>query len=444
MGFATKNAFQQHNLEKHSVFQCRYCNLEFKTEKDRSAHQRARHAPTFECEFCGREFATNEGRLAHQKTNHIKFACGHCGQEFSSEEARAQHEVKHSRYEYCRYCDREFATEGDRDAHEADKHPLFKCNFCDLNFTSEVARWQHEDANHPTGVKCPYCSGLFGNDWAWMQHAKVKHYPQWVAWQTPHIQCGYCSSKFATQSAKDEHERSCDSNRANHIARPMSLSSDRPHLQISFMSADELVEEESSDGGQTPTISPSRSSHSTVDEDIFHSPSQTLSTDVIDDERCIAPSDACLCLLCSRHQQISLFSNADKHVPDDADNIVSDRQSDSTSHRFQCTPCLTLFETREALRDHVCLSSTAMVRPYCYLCFGQFEDLPSVQKHLESLLTCQFCPLRFCSAEALQSHLLTHPTCGKCDKSFADDVSLTMVRCMIVLVTLMSNLVVSM
>ena len=243
----------------------------------------------------------------------------------------------------------------------------------------------------------------------------------------------------------------------------------------------DIVEEELStsddEGSESPT-SPSRSSHSTLDEgEMFHSTSALSSTGANGERATVTRPCTCtrsfepgMCSICQ--QTFSLSSNTDEPVPDDAKRIVStdgntdelvpddaeriifadgntddpvpddaerivsadgNNQDDSKDPRvvmFQCTPCLEFFETEESFRDHVCAFRTGMFRPHCPVCYTQFNEGLLLQKHLEGLqsFSCQFCLTRCCSDEMLLDHLFSHPTCGKCGKSFADDLALCAVR----------------
>ena len=195
------------------------------------------------------------------------------------------------------------------------------------------------------------------------------------------------------------------------------------------------------EGSESP-VSPSRSSHSILDEgETFHSTSALSSTEtngegdtVTHPRTCTRSFEPGMCSICQQTSPLS--SSTDEPVPDDAEKIVAadgNNQDDSKDHRvvmFQCTPCLEFFETEESFRDHVCAFRTGMFRPHRPVCYTQFVDGSLLQKHLEGLqsFSCQFCLTRCCSDEMLQDHLLGHPTCGKCGKSFADDLTLCAVR----------------
>jgi hypothetical protein len=305
----------------------------------------------------------------------------------------------------CRYCDHGLASEQGRNAHEEAKHPRFKCNYCVLTFRSREAQVHHEDTHR---FECNLCGTIFREVQALWQHQRT----------TPHFECSYCTNKLFTNVLRKAHEVSCDYN----PAKEEELST-------------------SDDEGSESLASPSRSSHSTLDEgEMFHSTSVLSSTDTNGEGTTIAQPCTCtrslepgMCSICQ--QKSSLSSDTDEPVPDDAERIVSadgNNQDDSKDHqvvRFQCTPCLEFFETEESFRDHVCAFRT-MLRPHCPVCYTQFDDRLLLQKHLEGLqlFSCQFCLTRCCSDEMLLDHLFSHPTCGKCGHSFADDLALCAVR----------------
>jgi transposase-like protein len=241
---------------------------------------------------------------------------------------------------------------------------------------------------------------------------------------------------------------SCDYNPAN--KRPILGLFDGPPAQIGSSSSShpestEIDEEElstSDDEESESSASPSHLSHSILGEgEMFHSASALSSTDTNGEGTTVKRPCTCtrslepgMCSICQ--QKSSLSSDTDKPVPDDAERIVSadgNNQDDSKDHHivmFQCTPCFEFFETEESFRDHVCAFRTTMFRPHCPGCYTQFDDRSSLQKHLEGLqsFSCQFCLTRCCSDEMLLDHLFSHPTCGKCGKSFADDLTLCAVR----------------
>ena len=297
----------------------------------------------------------------------------------------------------CRYCDRELSTEQGRITHEEVKHPRFKCNYCALTFRSREVRLQHQDAQHH--FECS-CGTSFTEVQALWLHQRT----------TPHFECSYCTNKLFTNDLRKAHEVFCDYNPANE--------------------------------GELPPASHPRSSHSTLDKgEMFHSTGVLSSTDANGEEATITPPCTCarslgpgMCPICQQTSPPS--SDTDESVPDDAESIASadgNNHDDSKDHRvdmFQCTPCFEFFETEESFRDHVCAPRTAMLRAHCPVCYTQFDDGSLLQKHLEGLqsFSCQFCLTRCCSDEMLQDHLLGHPTCGKCGKSFADDLTLCAVR----------------
>ena len=331
----------------------------------------------FECEHCDREFTTDEDRLAHQK---------------------AEHQPKFE----CRNCDHEFTTVQARDAHQKAKHSMFECHYCDRELNSEEARQQHEDAKH---------------------HENATHLT---------FECHYCDRELSSEGARQQHEN------AKHHSEPLrfgSLSSNSPKLAESDAkeSSTSDVSQRTDEESESPA-SPSRSSDSTLDKgELYHSTSGFSSTDAPGEgaaaERpcpCTHSLEHGMCSICQ--QTFSLLSNTDKPVLDDTG--IKDDSVDLRRVIFHCTPCLKVFETEEAFRDHVCAFRAAMFRPHCTVCYTQFDDESSLQKHLEGLqaFSCHLCLTRCCSDEMLQDHMLSHPTCGKCDKSFADNLALCLVR----------------
>lgn len=474
----SQQALDQHVEDSHYAFECRFCDRGFTTDNGRLAHEAAKHPPLFECEYCDRDFTTDEGRLSHQRAKHT-FECHYCDREFNSEDARQQHEdakhvfeCRHCDREFnsedarqqhedakhvfkCRHCDREFNSEQGREAHEEAKHPTFECHFCVREFDSEDACQQHENTIHRKKITCSHCDHPFPSEEARLQHEKAKHF--FECWHcgksftrvealeqhkqtTPHIQCSYCSSKFFTQDAKNGHERSCGCNPANHIQRPTSVSSARPSVRFELPSDKRELTDTTKEGLSTSAVtqcadeeseslaSPSRSSDSTSDEgEMFHSTGGISSIGTTGEGAIVEQS--CACSICQRTSSPS--SHTHRPVPDDAGNLVSvddHHQDDTMGHHdaiFQCPPCFMLFETSEAFRDHVCASRTTMLRSHCPICYSQFDDGPSLQKHLQGVeFTCQLCLIRCCSQEMLQDHLLSHPTCGKCGESFVDNLAL--------------------
>ncbi|KAF8553377.1 hypothetical protein OG21DRAFT_1260009 [Imleria badia] len=423
--FSTDDGRLAHERAKHPpTFECSHCDKEFSTDEGRLAHEEAKHPPTFECRHCDREFSTDDGRLAHEKAKHPStFECHHCDREFSTDDGRLAHEeAKHPPTFECRYCDRELNTEHGRSAHEEAKHSVFECRYdCGRTFTSRSTRQQHEDANH--NFDCNLCDMKFTEVAALREHDRI----------TPHFECNYCPTMFFTMAIKKAHEVSCDSNPSNHVTTPT--------LTVSVQSGSssstgpEVVEEELSPSvvtveGSKPPTSPSPSSQD--EGELFHSTSSLPSTDANGEGPTVTQPCACTYSLepgtCSRCQP----SDTNNLVPDDAESVISadeNHQDDSRDHRdaiFQCTPCFELFDTEESFRNHVCAFRTPMVRPHCPVCYTQFDDAPLLQEHLEGLeaFSCQLCLTRCCSDEMLEDHLLSHPTCGKCDMSFADNLAL--------------------
>ncbi|KAI9460786.1 hypothetical protein HD554DRAFT_2132277 [Boletus coccyginus] len=407
--FASQQALDQHSGDKHSnSFECQYCDRMFTTAQGRDAHEEAQH-PTFECHYCDCEFGTEKAREQHEEAKHpTSFECHYCYSKFGSEEARGQHEdAKHGAIE-CLHCDRKFSSEDARQQHESAKHP-FECNLGSRTFTRVEALRQHEQT-------------------------------------TPHIECSYCTGKFLTTALKKAHEISCYLNPANRVTHLTSRTSGGFTLPRDRPKSTEVDEEEWStsddtqstdDESESPT-SP-RSAHSTLDEEreMFHSTSSLLSTGANGGGATAPQPCACTrslepgtCSICQ--QSSSLSSNTDKSVPVGAESVVSadeGHQDGSRGHRdvtFQCTHCFKLFGTEEVYQDHVCAFRTTMFRPHCPVCYTQFDDEPTLQKHLEGLqlFSCLLCLTRCCSDEMLQDHILSHPTCGRCGMSFVDNLVL--------------------
>ncbi|KAF8136921.1 hypothetical protein EV363DRAFT_642341 [Boletus edulis] len=380
-----QQALDQHIRDKHT-FECRYCDRKFNSEVSREQHEDAEHS-TIECRYCDREFNSEGARQQHENAKHA-FECHHCDRHFNSEEARQQHENAEHVFE-CRHCDRTFLSENAREQHEDTNHSAIECRYCDREFSSEDAREQHEAAKHH--FKCKLCGKIF------VQLAALQQHNQTV----PHFECNYCATGLFTLALKKSHEVSCGSNPGNY----------RPKFALS----------DQCDGESASSSSPSCSSQ---DE------GETIHSDANGEGACTGDRsiEPCICSVCRRTSS----SDADKPVPDDAESVDSSdesHQDGSEDHRdvssFQCTPCLKVFETEEAFRQHVCAFRTIVLRPHCPVCYNQFDDGLLLQKHMEGLesFSCQICLTRCCSDEMLQDHLLSHPTCGRCGKSFADHLA---------------------
>ena len=438
----SQQALEQHIRDKHSFFECRFCDREFTTAQGRDAHEDAKHS-TFECNYCDREFNSEQAREQHEDAQHSTFECRYCNREFNSEQAREQHEDAKHTFE-CRYCDRKFNSEQAREQHEDAQH-TFECRHCDRNFSSEAAREQHEDAQH-SAIECRYCDREFSSEKAREQHEDAKHHiicgssfsqaaaPRLHEQSTPHFECSYCTTKLFSTALKRAHEVACDSNPVN-----FRLAATPPIQWGSSSSNDskstEMIEEEESPSeGSEPPTPPSPSSQD--EGELFHSTSALPSTDANNERPTVTQPCACTHSFdpgsCSRCQP----SNTNQPVSDDGESVFSadeNHQDDSKDHRdviFQCTPCLELFESEDSFRNHVCVFRKITLRPHCPVCYTQFDDGSLLQKHLEGLeaFSCQLCLTRCCSDEMLQDHLLSHPTCGKCGKAFADNLTLCAVR----------------
>ena len=415
-GFMSQEALDQHTRDKHSFIECRYCDREFTTELGRDAHEKAIHPPTFECEHCDREFKTDEGRLAHQEKKHPPmFECEYCDREFKTDAGRLAHQKEmHPPTFECRYCDRQLSAEYARASHEEAKHSVFECRYdCTRTFKSRETRQQHEDSTH--NFKCNLCGANF-----W-ERAVLQHHER----TTPHYECSYCTTKHFTTALRKAHEVSCACNPASRVILPPLTHFDQSGSSSGVPKPTETVEEESSlsDEGSQPPASPS----SEDGGELFHSTSALPSTDANSEGATVTQPGACT------HSLEASTCSICKRAPGDAESVIStdeihrDVSQDHHHVVFQCTPCLKVFEKEEAFRDHVCAFRTTMLRPHCQVCYTQFDDELSLQKHLEGLeaFSCQFCLTRCCSDEMLQDHLLlSHPTCGKCGKSFADNLAL--------------------
>lgn len=402
----SQQALDQHTADSHDAFECRYCDRTFTTDNGRSAHEKAKH-PMFECHFCDREFATEHGRDTHEEAKH--FECHFCDREFNSEEARQQHEDAKHTFE-CHFCDRTFNSENGRQQHEVHCSGII-CFYCGHFFASDEALSQHHEAKHH--FKCRPCGTVFTGAEALLQHEQT----------TPHIECGYCTLKFFTQDAKNGHVQSCGCNPANHVKTSPSVSVHFP-VQVSPLRSKKRKLANTIEGG--PPISavpqctdkvsesPTSPSPSSCEGEMFHSTSGLSSTDATGEGA--TDEQACACSICQRRSSLSPHTG----------NPVSETHHPNTP--FQCTPCFRIFETAEGFRDHVCAPITAMLRFHCPVCYSQFDDEPSLRKHLEVVqFTCQLCQFWCCSEVFLQDHLLSHPTCSKCDKSFVDNHALCVV-----------------
>ncbi|KIJ63214.1 hypothetical protein HYDPIDRAFT_113824 [Hydnomerulius pinastri MD-312] len=101
--------------------------------------------------------------------------------------------------------------------------------------------------------------------------------------------------------------------------------------------------------------------------------------------------------------------------------VPEESQSSDPQVNFHCLACSRVFGTDEDLRAHVSTSHRTILRPHCLFCYTQFDDDSSLEHHLEnSRVSCSLCQALFCSDDMLQEHVLTHPTCHKCGRSFVD------------------------
>ncbi|KIJ61397.1 hypothetical protein HYDPIDRAFT_42622 [Hydnomerulius pinastri MD-312] len=395
--FVDKNALRMHKETKHSrVWRCHPCNREFSSVQALEQHKEAKH--TFECRYCYSRFGTPEGRLRHERDKHPTYECSYCDREFSSSEARQQHERdKHSGYE-CRYCDKEFNSGEARQQHEDVKHiRVFQ--------RSRYARDTHS-ASH--SIYTP----LFSSSQAVQQPTvsnPVTYFPTLPAStsSTPTTDQGVTgrASTASTQSQREGDEAK----------------------QTLDVAESHAPGNESSSSSETSPLSEIDPSTAAREEE----------SSICECTVCERAGQPCSCTICKRRLASPSTSAYGDIQPDDAQDdgqsTVSDGAemqncpADDLQVTYHCLSCSLVFDTDDDLQGHVCTSRRTIFRPHCSFCYTQFDSESSLEQHMDNSrlsFSCSLCQTPCCSDDMLQEHVLTHPTCLRCENSFIDDLDL--------------------
>ncbi|KIJ63216.1 hypothetical protein HYDPIDRAFT_113827 [Hydnomerulius pinastri MD-312] len=96
--FPKEESLQQHRAAKHPDYPCYTCGTLFSSQQALEQHRTDKHPPLFECQYCDREFKTIEGKQQHETVKHPSFECSHCDKAFSSRNAMVAHAASHRSY----------------------------------------------------------------------------------------------------------------------------------------------------------------------------------------------------------------------------------------------------------------------------------------------------------------------------------------------------------
>lgn len=169
------------------MFECGYCELEFKNQED-ADHHMDQNDHWWDCDWCEKTFRTATAANAHKVArNHLdsEFECLRCEREFNSQNALDQHmnalghwppPSKHK----CETCDETFVEKRTAREHmdywEHWKGLRFECQSCDRTFSSQQGADKHmDDLDHwtPT-VECETCDRMFFTEESAEQHMRAK------------------------------------------------------------------------------------------------------------------------------------------------------------------------------------------------------------------------------------------------------------------------------
>ena len=193
---------QESDMEKTSVYQCKYCNKEFSRPCFRHKHEQA-HAgdERYQCQLCSRSFLFASHLKQHGKVHSTErpYSCPICSKTFKQAAHAKRHERMHS---------------------QERKHI---CSFCGKGFMSAADRARHE-ARH-TGERsymCQYCGKLFIGPGDLITHERIHtgNHP---------YHCKHCNKGFMKASRKENHERAHE--RKGNFSGAINKSHDENHKQ---------------------------------------------------------------------------------------------------------------------------------------------------------------------------------------------------------------------
>ncbi|KIK81504.1 hypothetical protein PAXRUDRAFT_832802 [Paxillus rubicundulus Ve08.2h10] len=439
--FRSQHALDQHETDKHPLFECLYCEREFTTEQGRLAHEEAKHSyrcdkcdsvlrsqqaldqhetdkhPLFECLYCEREFTTDQGRLAHEEVEHT-FCCDTCGTVLRSQQALDQHETdKHPLFE-CLYCERDFTTEQGRTAHEeaqhsfccdtcgtllhsqpaldqhkTDNHPRFECLYCEREFTTGQGRAAHEQAKHT--FFCDTCGTLLHSQPALDQHKTDNH---------PLFECLYCEHEFTTDQGRLTHEEvkhtfCCD--KCGTVLRSQQALDEHetdihPLFECLYCEREFTTEQ-----GRTAHEEAKHSFCCDTCGTLLHS-QPALDQHKTDNHPLFE------CLLCER--MFITVQSLEQH------------NEDEHSPRYRCDTCDTVLHSQQALDEHE--TEKHALSEWRWRARVSSAPGPQGTKH-PPRFECQHCDLKFPTDDARRHHEdAKHPPvfeCRHCDSDFTSD-----------------------
>ncbi|KIJ14572.1 hypothetical protein PAXINDRAFT_100051 [Paxillus involutus ATCC 200175] len=439
--FRSQQALDQHETDKHPVFECLYCEREFTTEKGRLAHEEAKHSfccdkcdrvlhsqdaldqhdtdkhPLFECLYCEREFTTDQGRLAHEEAKH-SYCCDKCDSVFHSQDALDQHDTDiHPLFE-CLYCEREFTTDQGRLTHEETKHS-FCCGKCGTVLRSQQALDQHETAAHPL-FACLYCEREFTADQGRLAHEEAKH----------SFCCNKCGTVLRSQQALDQHETDAhllfecvycerefttDKGRLAHEEAKHSFCYDKCGTVLHSQQAldqhdtDNHPLFESLHCEREFTTDQGRLAHEKAEHSFCCDTCGTLlpSQHVLDQHK-TSKHPLFECLFCKR--MFTTHQGLEQH------------KEDEHSPRYHCDACDTVLHSQQALDQHATEKHTLSQWRWQ----ARVSSAPGIQGTKHPLrFECQHCDLKFTTDDARRDHEdAEHPPvfeCRHCDSDFTSD-----------------------
>ena len=216
--FSSKFNFKRHLVEQHNVFlnanngpydgtdademhkfTCKYCQKEFKYERNVVTHVDKVHFGKDECEckICGVGFTRGYNLKTHLREQHgvldvglsLKresmnmYICSTCKSQFQRRYHLTEHERQHQENNIaysCDVCKATFASKSKLTRHKKTRHisaPILPCSVCDRKFHTLWSLNNHFKTHSESRqtFHCTFCTKEYLSRWNLARHIKQKH-----------------------------------------------------------------------------------------------------------------------------------------------------------------------------------------------------------------------------------------------------------------------------
>lgn len=204
-----------HEVEKvPGSLECDSCGKIFDTLRKFKAHienhrkkkNRARENELMQCDICQQVHKGSSSFLRHIRKHFLTFKCQFCDREYNSQSQRSAHEHFHRNEEHlCAVCGKSFRVRKKLHQHVREKHGdpniRYQCPLCPLEFTKKHNLKRHSKTHTATrSFKCNQCPKKFFSAKTLKQHvilhSGMKRFP-----------CKFCGVRFSQSAGRRGHEK---------------------------------------------------------------------------------------------------------------------------------------------------------------------------------------------------------------------------------------------